>query len=247
MMGFNVEHQGEAARFLRKDRGSLQPTATITSLRSSGPTATSMTRSDRTVMRWCRPAIANAWRAGGRPTRFRGWRIRTARKYPVSGCCCRSARTTASAKLSAPTRRSAWRFQGRQSDGRQKGCADPDRQRGDRPRARTPARGRARLRRYHCYRHWPILPRRHLHVRFMLKHRAMRETHHPRQHRRVLALAASAPSTLQPVHYRKTAPSPTRPRPHFLVMPGTAAQQQTCRNIRIGPDMLDERPPNYHV
>jgi hypothetical protein len=107
--------------------------------------------------------------------------------------------------------------------------------------------GRARLRRYHCYRHWPILPRRHLHVRFMLKHRAMRETHHPRQHRRVLALVASAPSTLQPVHYRKTAPSPTRPRPHFLVMPGTAAQQRTCRNIRIGPDMLDERPPNYHV
>ena len=53
-----------------------------------------------------------------------------------------------------------------------------------------PARGRARLRRYHCYRHRPILPRPHLHVRFMLKHQAMRETHHPRRHRRVLGLAA---------------------------------------------------------
>jgi hypothetical protein len=167
MMGFNVEHQGEAARFLRKDRGSPQPTTTITSLRSSGPTASSMTRSDRTVMRWCCPAIANAWRAGGRPTRFRGWRIRTARKCPMSGCCCRSARTTAHLPncrlLQGDQHRR--RFQGQQSDGRQKGCADQDRQRGDRPRARTPARGRARLRRYHCYRHWPILPRRRLHVR----------------------------------------------------------------------------------
>jgi hypothetical protein len=111
MMGFDVEGSGDNARFLITQEGS-RLTATYGnehSIPTSGPTAISTMRSGPRDMRAWSPLTALAWREDGRPIRFRWCRIRTARTFPMSGCCCRSDAAIPSSRSSAPTRPSASR------------------------------------------------------------------------------------------------------------------------------------------
>ena len=94
MMGFDVEGEGDGARFLITQEGSrlattygnehIDPDKRINRYLDDaiGPAALRAA--------WF-PATALAWPASGRSIRLRWCRMRMARKSPMSGCCCRSA------------------------------------------------------------------------------------------------------------------------------------------------------------